>query len=49
MMGERPVMQEALFYGCSLERHLSQNQSLAAPDRPLRRSKRAAGALGTVL
>ena len=36
MMGERRVMQEALFYGFSLERHVPDNH-LLAQDRPLRR------------
>jgi hypothetical protein len=29
MMGERRVMQEALFYGFSLERHVSDTRSAA--------------------
>jgi transposase len=33
MMGERRVMQEALFYGFSLERHIPDNQLLRKIDR----------------
>jgi hypothetical protein len=33
MMGERRVMQEALFYGFSLERHVSDNHLLRKIDR----------------
>jgi hypothetical protein len=33
MMGERRVMQEALFYGFSLERHVSDEHLLRKVDR----------------
>ena len=33
MMGERRVMQEALFYGFSLERHVPDNHLLRKIDR----------------
>ena len=33
MMGERRVMQEALFYGFSLERHVPDNHLLRRVDR----------------
>ena len=33
MMGERRVMQEALFYGFSLERHVPDNHMLRRIDR----------------
>ena len=33
MMGERRVMQEALFYGFSLERHVPDNHVLRKIDR----------------
>ena len=33
MMGERRVMQEALFYGFSLERHVPDNHLLRRIDR----------------
>jgi len=33
MMGERTVMQEALFYGFSLERHVPNNHMLRSIDR----------------
>ena len=33
MMGERRVMQEALFYGFSLERHVPDNHMLRKIDR----------------
>ena len=33
MMGERQVMQEALFYGFSLERHVPDNHMLRRIDR----------------
>ena len=33
MMGERRVMQEALFYGCSLERHVPDDHLLRKIDR----------------
>jgi hypothetical protein len=33
MMGERQVMQEALFYGFSLERHVPDNHLLRKIDR----------------
>jgi hypothetical protein len=33
MMGERRVMQEALFYGFSLERHVSSDHLLRKIDR----------------
>ena len=44
MMGERRVMQEALFYGFSLERHVPCNHLLRKIDR-LVESERAAGTL----
>jgi hypothetical protein len=42
MMGERRVMQEALFYGFSLERHVPDNHLLRKIDRfvELRRFER---------
>jgi hypothetical protein len=33
MMGERQVMQEALFYGFSIERHVPDNHLLRKIDR----------------
>jgi hypothetical protein len=33
MMGERRVMQEALFYGLSLERHVPDNHMVRKIDR----------------
>ncbi|CAO1650888.1 hypothetical protein NYA22BAC_01011 [Parasphingorhabdus sp. NYA22] len=35
MMGERTVMQETLFYGFSLEDHVSPDPLLRTMDRPL--------------
>ena len=47
MMGERRVMQEALFYGFSLERHVPDNHLLRKIDRfvDLVRGSGASGAL----
>ena len=47
MMGERRVMQEALFYGFSLERHVPDNHLLRKIDRfvDLSEVRRASGAL----
>ena len=42
MMGERPVMQEALFYGCSLGRHVPDNHLLRRIDRFVGLSERRA-------
>ena len=48
MMGERRVMQEALFYGFSLERHVPDNHTLRQ-DRPFRRPVGGPGASGALL
>ena len=48
MMGERRVMQEALFYGFSLERHVPDNHMLRKIDRFVDLSE-AEGASGAVL
>ena len=48
MMGERRVMQEALFYGFSLERHVPDNHLLRKIDRFVDLSG-GAGASGAVL
>jgi hypothetical protein len=47
MMGERRVMQEALFYGFSLERHVPDNHLLGKIDRlvDLSETEGAPGAL----
>ena len=47
MMGERRVMQEALFYGFSLERHVPDNHLLRKIDRfvDLSEVRSASGAL----
>ena len=47
MMGEQRVMQEALFYGFSLERHVPDDHLLRKIDRfiELVRGSRAPGAL----
>jgi hypothetical protein len=44
MMGERRVMQEALFYGFSLERYVPDNHLLRKIDRFVRPSPRTATA-----
>ena len=48
MMGERRVMQEALFYGFSLERHVPDNHLLRKIDRFVDLSERS-GASGALL
>jgi hypothetical protein len=48
MMGERRVMQEALFYGFSLERHVPEDHMLRKIDQ-VRRLVRGASAPGALL
>jgi hypothetical protein len=48
MMGERRMMQEALFYGFSLERRVPDDH-LLREDRSVRRLVRGSGAPGALL